>query len=66
MVVGRRRKPKQFFFFKSSWINEEHFLFLLLQLYFLCKITNIFSNGILNHGYAILSNIITNTYKLVV
>ena len=59
--------PNNFFSFLkiiSNWINEGHFWFLLLQLYFLYKITNIFFDGSLNHGHAIPSDIITNIYKL--
>ena len=65
MAAGRREEGMEkktqtvfFFFFKknSKWINEGHFL---------CKIINIFSDGSLNHGYAILSDVIKNIYKLV-
>ena len=72
-ATGRRgewmeKNTKPFFsFFKNKyyWINKGHFRYLLLQLYFLCKIKNIFSNDSMNHSYAILSDIITNIYKLV-
>ena len=48
--------PNSFFFFNSNWINEGNFRFLLLRLYSLWKITNIFSQCSLNHGNAIPSD----------
>ena len=54
-------------FYTIPIINEGHFRFLLLQLYFfLCKIKYIFYDDSLNHDYAILNDIITNIFKLVV
>ena len=76
MATGRRRDgeedPNGFFLFSflnSSWINEGHFLFLLSQLcvyiYIYFAKSQFFFDGCMNHGYAILNDIITNIYKLV-
>ena len=51
------------YFLNSSRIDEGYFRFLLLQLYFICKIINIFLDASMNYGYVIFNEIIANMYK---